>query len=184
MATSTREPLAEPAPLAHDTPVCGRAQRARAGHHRCARLVVRHAPAQRPRTPLSQEKVKSSPSIDRAKPVSRQYETSFYHYYGYPYYWGGPYRWGPTPVPFMAIPLGPPSTAAEEVAARERESQDPLRPPLDAAISAMSRTTSSTRPRGRSATSWSIRAAGGAAPTRSSRPSGSEASTGTTASWR
>ena len=28
------------------------------------------------------------------KPVSRQFEDSYYGYYGYPPYWGGSYMWG------------------------------------------------------------------------------------------
>jgi len=45
---------------------------------------------------LTREKVKNSPSIDLAKPVSRQYEREYYGYYGWPYYWGftGGGLWG------------------------------------------------------------------------------------------
>jgi hypothetical protein len=38
---------------------------------------------------ITMEQVKNSPSIDTDEPVSRQYEQSYYGYYGYPYYWGG-----------------------------------------------------------------------------------------------
>src|SRR5262245_19478058 len=40
---------------------------------------------------LTRDQVKNSPDIDTHKPVSRQHETAFMDYYGYPYYWGGPY---------------------------------------------------------------------------------------------
>src|SRR5215470_11511365 len=36
---------------------------------------------------LNKRQIENSPSIDVDKPVSRQYETSYYDYYGYPYYW-------------------------------------------------------------------------------------------------
>lgn len=38
---------------------------------------------------LSIDKIKNSPNVDTAKPVSRQNEVELYGYYGYPYYWGG-----------------------------------------------------------------------------------------------
>jgi len=37
---------------------------------------------------LTKDKIKGSPSIDSEKPVSRQHESDFYRYYGYPPYWG------------------------------------------------------------------------------------------------
>jgi hypothetical protein len=43
---------------------------------------------------VTKDQVKSSPSIDTDKPVSRQYERSYLGYYGYPYYWGGAGLWG------------------------------------------------------------------------------------------
>jgi len=44
----------------------------------------------------TRQQIKSSPSLDEDKPVSRQFEESYYGYYGYPTYWGGPFMWGPT----------------------------------------------------------------------------------------
>jgi len=38
---------------------------------------------------ITKEQVKNSPSIDTDEPISRQYESSYLGYYGYPYYWGG-----------------------------------------------------------------------------------------------
>jgi len=43
---------------------------------------------------ISREQIKNSPSIDTAKPVSRQHEIRYLGYYGYPYYWGGAGLWG------------------------------------------------------------------------------------------
>ena len=46
---------------------------------------------------LTNKQIENSPSIDSDKPVSRQYEESYYGYYGWPTYWGGPYIWGQYP---------------------------------------------------------------------------------------
>jgi sporulation protein YlmC with PRC-barrel domain len=54
---------------------------------------------------LTKEQIRNSPSIDTDQPVSRQHETQYFNYYGYPYYWGGPGLWGGT-----AYPIGHPST--------------------------------------------------------------------------
>jgi hypothetical protein len=43
---------------------------------------------------LTMAKVKSSPSVDVDKPVSRQHELDYYRYYGYPSYWGYTGIWG------------------------------------------------------------------------------------------
>ena len=48
---------------------------------------------------LTQAKVKNSPSIDVAKPVSRQHEFDYYAYYEYPYYWGSSGFWGASAYP-------------------------------------------------------------------------------------
>ena len=37
---------------------------------------------------LTQEKVKNSPDVTTDPPVSRQWETNYSDYYGWPYYWG------------------------------------------------------------------------------------------------
>jgi uncharacterized protein YrrD len=39
---------------------------------------------------LNRAQVKASPPIDTDKPVSRQHETDYFDYYGYPYYWTDP----------------------------------------------------------------------------------------------
>jgi uncharacterized protein YrrD len=48
---------------------------------------------------LTKKQIEGSPSLDSDKPVSRQFEDSYYGYYGMPMYWGGPYSWGPYPYP-------------------------------------------------------------------------------------
>ena len=76
---------------------------------------------------LSKEQVENSPGINSDKPVSRQYETTYFNYYGYPYYWGGPYLWGPAAVPAAMPPPVPERTQDEirEMQRREQESADP-----------------------------------------------------------
>jgi hypothetical protein len=59
--------------------------------------------------------------------VSRQYETDFLRYYGYPDYWGGPLLWGATSYPFFD--LGAPIPAMEN----ERRPQEPCDPHLRSA---------------------------------------------------
>jgi sporulation protein YlmC with PRC-barrel domain len=46
---------------------------------------------------LSKKQVEDSPSLESDKPVSRQFEESYYGYYGWPPYWGGLYSWGECP---------------------------------------------------------------------------------------
>jgi sporulation protein YlmC with PRC-barrel domain len=73
---------------------------------------------------LTMKQIEDSPGIETDRPVSRQYETSYHDYYGYPYYWTGPYLWGPAayPGPLMM----PERTRAEaEAIRREQESGDP-----------------------------------------------------------
>jgi sporulation protein YlmC with PRC-barrel domain len=73
---------------------------------------------------LTRDQVKNSPDIDTHKPVSRQHETAFMDYYGYPYYWGGPYLWGDSAFPAtLAMPPAVESQMAA-AAARRRESED------------------------------------------------------------
>jgi uncharacterized protein YrrD len=48
---------------------------------------------------LTKKQIKESPSLDSDMPVSRQFEESYYGYYGMPMYWGGPYSWGAYPYP-------------------------------------------------------------------------------------
>ncbi len=43
---------------------------------------------------LTKKQIEESPSLVTEKPVSRQFEDSYYGYFGYPMYYGGPYMWG------------------------------------------------------------------------------------------
>jgi uncharacterized protein YrrD len=43
---------------------------------------------------ITKDQVKHCPVIDTDKPVSRQHETAYLGYYGYPFYWGGAGLWG------------------------------------------------------------------------------------------
>jgi hypothetical protein len=58
---------------------------------------------------LTMDKIKSSPSVNLDKPVSRQNERDYYGYYGYPYYWGysGPWGMGYYPGAMGAAPPPP-----------------------------------------------------------------------------
>jgi hypothetical protein len=52
---------------------------------------------------LSREGIENSPLLEENKPVSQQYETAFFKYYGYGYYWMGDGLWGtyPNPAPLI-----------------------------------------------------------------------------------
>ncbi|MCG5076519.1 PRC-barrel domain-containing protein [Paraburkholderia tagetis] len=43
---------------------------------------------------LTRQQVRDSPTLDTHRPVSRQHEIEYLHYYSYPTYWGGPNLWG------------------------------------------------------------------------------------------
>lgn len=43
---------------------------------------------------LTREAVKHSPTLDAHQPISREYESLFFTYFGYGYYWTGPGAWG------------------------------------------------------------------------------------------
>jgi uncharacterized protein YrrD len=46
---------------------------------------------------LTKKQIEDCPSLNSDKPVSRQFEESYYGYYGYPMYWKGMYSWGYCP---------------------------------------------------------------------------------------
>lgn len=46
---------------------------------------------------LTKKQIEDSPAWSRDKPVSRQFEQTYFGYYGYPMYWGGQYMWGAYP---------------------------------------------------------------------------------------
>jgi hypothetical protein len=71
---------------------------------------------------ITQQQVRNSPDIDTDKPVSRQHETDYLAYYGYPAYWGGIGLWGEGMAPYAMVPgyLGDglePAERSREVAA-------------------------------------------------------------------
>jgi len=43
---------------------------------------------------LTKKQIEDSPPLDSDKPVSRQFEESYYGYYDWPFYWAGAYSWG------------------------------------------------------------------------------------------
>jgi hypothetical protein len=63
---------------------------------------------------LTWEQVKSSPSIDLHKPVSRQHEAEHHDHYGWPYYWAGTGVWGSWPSP-KALADAPRSDSKAEI---------------------------------------------------------------------
>ncbi len=46
---------------------------------------------------LTKKQIEDSPSLDSDKPVSQQFEESYYGHFGWPLYWAGPNMWGPNP---------------------------------------------------------------------------------------
>lgn len=77
---------------------------------------------------LTHEQIRNSPEIDTDKPVSRQHESEFSAYYGYPYYWGGPLVWGYAAYPAVQPIPEPPreaQAAAAGAAGARREQGDP-----------------------------------------------------------
>lgn len=46
---------------------------------------------------LTKQQIEDSPSLNSDKPVSRQFEDSYYGYYGWPMYYNGLYLWGMYP---------------------------------------------------------------------------------------
>jgi uncharacterized protein YrrD len=53
---------------------------------------------------LTRKQIEDSPSIESHKPVSRQYEIDYYHYYGWPVYWDGGGMWGLGGYPVIIAP--------------------------------------------------------------------------------
>jgi hypothetical protein len=62
------------------------------------------------RLTITQEKVRNSPDIDVARPVSRNREIEYYQYYGWPYYWQGVGVWGVGATPGALGTTVPPSS--------------------------------------------------------------------------
>jgi len=53
---------------------------------------------------LSKKQIEDSPPLKSDRPVSRQYEESYYKYFAVPAYWNGPYMWG-----YYGFPSGGPN---------------------------------------------------------------------------
>jgi len=52
---------------------------------------------------ITRQQLKDSPDIDTDKPISRQHESGYLGYYGYPYYWGGGGFWGAGSFPSLLL---------------------------------------------------------------------------------
>lgn len=87
---------------------------------------------------LTKARIEKSPDIDTHMPVSRQRESEYFDYYGYPYYWYGGGLWGAGAYPAgltvprgLAYPdrvgaaTGYAESATEPVAMRSEEQGDP-----------------------------------------------------------
>lgn len=70
---------------------------------------------------LTRQQIVDSPSIDRHKPVSRQFEIKYYTYYGWPYYWRGDSILG-----LGGIPMTYTDAAAVDVAKQEQHLRDDI----------------------------------------------------------
>jgi len=49
------------------------------------------------KTDLTKQQIEDSPSLYKDLPISRQFEGTYFQYYGFPTYWNGPYVWGNSP---------------------------------------------------------------------------------------
>ena len=65
---------------------------------------------------LTRKQIEDSPAIETHKPVSRQFEEQYHHYYGWPYYWEGDGLWGGMRG-FPVLELPPKFASAEPPAA-------------------------------------------------------------------
>lgn len=93
-------------------------------------LVAPHAVAgiewlrRRLHVDLTRDEVCNSPGIDIDEPASRQHETAYFDYYGYPYYWAGSFRWGPTSYPPPLALRRYLDAAVQEAQAGEQQSRN------------------------------------------------------------
>ena len=46
---------------------------------------------------LTRKQIEDSPPLESAAPVSREFEDSYFGFFGWPMYWNGPYPWGAYP---------------------------------------------------------------------------------------
>lgn len=68
---------------------------------------------------LTKEQIENSPSIETQRPVSRQHEKDYYHYYSWPAYWDSTGLWG-----IGGLPSVPQSLVMADDAKKEQESID------------------------------------------------------------
>jgi hypothetical protein len=68
---------------------------------------------------LTRQQIENSPPIESHQPVSRQYETDYYQYYGWPAYWNGGALLGLAAYPVVMQP-----TKEEQAAEEHRHDQD------------------------------------------------------------
>jgi len=54
---------------------------------------------------LTRQQIQDSPGLQTHQPVSRQFEESYYQYYGWPNYWVGDGLWGTTGFPTVVNPF-------------------------------------------------------------------------------
>ncbi|MEO5915464.1 MAG: PRC-barrel domain-containing protein [Luteolibacter sp.] len=68
---------------------------------------------------LTKEQIENSPSIESHRPVTRQHEKDYYHYYSWPAYWDSTGLWGIGGLPTLS-----PSLVLDNDAKKEREAID------------------------------------------------------------
>lgn len=69
---------------------------------------------------LTRRQIQDSPPIEEHEPVSRQYEETYFRYYGWPLYWEGPWLWGPTTYPAGLANIGMPGQTATQAHVPEK----------------------------------------------------------------
>lgn len=74
---------------------------------------------------LTREQIRNAPNIELDKPVSRQHETAYFDYYGYPYYWAGPMWGGLGTIAAAELATAEAAKRAQEDARNEQERGDP-----------------------------------------------------------
>ncbi len=62
---------------------------------------------------LTKKQIEDSPSVSSEKPVSRQFEETYYRHYCWPMYWRGQYMWGASFYPFIMSDAGPGPESAQ-----------------------------------------------------------------------
>lgn len=76
---------------------------------------------------LTRKQIEESPSINSDKPVSRQFEETYYAHYGWPTYWAGLYMWGSVPYIVRNPGQSAPSTQIETTWDSHLQSTDSVR---------------------------------------------------------